>query len=160
MITHILGAPGSGKTALTPLLRDALPSHVVLDWDAFMEPASDLAGRDVRRSPRTWPAYRALVRALVESLGAAPTVVLGVCTPDELAGWPIDRWVLLDCADDERQSRLASRADAPTLERALHDAHSYRDLGLPVIDTTGRTLHETVDELVTFVCATRATRRP
>ena len=78
-----------------------------MDWDAFMVPASALAGRDIKQSPATWPAYRDLVRSVVNALSAVPVVMLGVCTPDELEGWPIDAWVLLDCSDEERRSRLA-----------------------------------------------------
>jgi ABC-type glutathione transport system ATPase component len=60
--TGILGAPGSGKSAVAGHLREALPHHVVVDWDAFMTPAGALAGRDIRESPDTWPAYRDLIR--------------------------------------------------------------------------------------------------
>jgi broad-specificity NMP kinase len=139
MITCVLGAPGSGKSTIAPLLADLLPTHVVLDWDAFMAPASELAGLDVRRSPDTWPAYRRLVRTAVEAIAPAPLVLLGVCTADELGGWPVDAWVLLDCSDEERRRRLTSRLDPVELDDALADARRYRTLGLPAIETTGHT---------------------
>jgi Mg-chelatase subunit ChlI len=47
VITYVLGAPGSGKTAAVRPLASLLPDHVVLDWDAFMAPAAALAGRDI-----------------------------------------------------------------------------------------------------------------
>jgi shikimate kinase len=64
VITGVLGAPGSGKSAVAPLLAELLPTHVVLDWDAFMMPATALAGRDIRQNPETWPSYRELMRAV------------------------------------------------------------------------------------------------
>src|SRR5262249_11027021 len=51
MITAILGAPGSGKTTIATALARLLPGHVVLDWDAFMEPAAALAGREIPENP-------------------------------------------------------------------------------------------------------------
>ena len=147
MLSHVLGAPASGKTTLVPLLRPLLPGRAVLDWDAFMEPSGKLAGRPVRRSPRTWPGYRDLVRTVVESMieVPVPVVLLGVCTPGELADWPDGRWLLLDCGDAERRRRLsaqsAGRGEARELdgEDAVRDAAHYRRLGLPGFDSTGLT---------------------
>jgi hypothetical protein len=136
VLTYVLGAPGSGKTTLEPMLRPLLPGCVVIDWDSFMDAASALAGRDIRRSPETWPGYRNLVRTIVDSIRPHPTVLLGVCTPDELRGWPVDAWVLLDCSDEERVQRLGVDR-AQDLAKALADARSYRSLDLPVIDSTG-----------------------
>ena len=53
MIIVVLGAPGSGKTTVIEPLAALLPRHVLLDWDAFMEPAAALAGRDIRANPET-----------------------------------------------------------------------------------------------------------
>ena len=153
MMTSVLGAPGSGKSAIAALLRSNLPTHVVLDWDDLMAPASELAGRDVLRSPTAWPAYGRLVRAVVDAVTPVPLVLLGVCTPDELEGWPIDAWVVLDCNDNERRSRLASRGDAAELEEALADAARYRALDLDVIETTGRAPSDVAAELARHVRA-------
>jgi hypothetical protein len=133
----VLGAPGSGKTTLAPVLRRLLPECAVVDWDSFMDPASELAGRDIRTSPEIWPGYRNLVHTIVDSIRPHPTVLLGVCTPDELRGWPVDAWVLLDCSDEDRTHRLGvDRAE--DLAQALADARDYRSLDLPVVDSTGR----------------------
>jgi hypothetical protein len=141
VLTYVLGAPGSGKTTLAPVLRRLLPGCAVIDWDSFMDAASELAGRDIRASPETWPGYRNLVHTIVDSIRPHATVLLGVCTPDELRGWPVDAWVLLDCSDEERAHRLG--AERPEdLVRALADAGAYRALDLPVVDSTGRSPEE------------------
>jgi cytidylate kinase len=110
VITALLGAPGSGKSTVAPPLAARLPAHVVLDWDAFMDASAALAGREISQSPDTWPAYCQLVRVVLDTVKHLPVVLLGVCTPAELAGWPVDAWVVLDCTDQERRGRLAQRA--------------------------------------------------
>jgi hypothetical protein len=92
VITSVLGAPGSGKSTVAPVLAGKLPGHAILDWDAFTGPAAALAGQEIPGNPGTWPAYRELVHAVVGSIAHLPGVLLGVCTPDELKDWPIDAW--------------------------------------------------------------------
>jgi hypothetical protein len=151
MIASVIGAPGSGKSAVRGPLAAALPGCVVLDWDALMGPAAALAGRGIRGHPETWPAYRQLVRAVLDALNGVPVVLLGVCTPDELPGWPIDAWILLDCADAERERRLIARGDGATLSDALADAREYRSLGLTVVDTTGRAPGEVAGDVASLI---------
>jgi hypothetical protein len=55
-----------------------------------------------------------------------------------------------DCSDDERQRRLGD-LDAADVEDALADAARYRQLGLPVIDTTERTLQSVAEELARVI---------
>ena len=153
VITTVLGAPGSGKTMAARLLPPLLPGHVVLDWDAFMTPAAALAGRDISQHPATWPAYRQLIGAVVDTVAHLPVVLLGVSTPDELRDWPIAAWVLLDCADEERERRLSPGYDREQLAEALADARKYRALGLPVIDATSQALAVVAAELARFVLA-------
>ena len=141
MITAVLGAPGSGKSALRPLLAARLLRHAVVDWDALMDAAGELADTDVRASARTWPAYRNLVRSMVVAVEPLPVVLFTVCTPDELDGWPIERWLLLDCDDPVRRSRLQDRP-ALEVEDAIKDASEYRQLGINTIDTTQKSLDE------------------
>jgi broad-specificity NMP kinase len=152
-MTYVLGAPGSGKSTIALLLRSALATHIVIDWDAYIPAASELAERDVRRSPSTWPSYRRLVRALVDTIHPAPLVLLGVCTPDEVEGWPIDETILLDCADEELRRRLRATRDATDIDvtEALADAARYRNLDLPVIETTNRTPQAIAQELTDVI---------
>ena len=123
----------------------------MLDWEAFTVPATARVGREIRQHPETWCAYRELVRAVITTMARLPVVLLGVCTPAEVHGWPIDAWVLLDCADDERRRRLGLHARPDHVQDAVRDGREYRLLGLPVIDSTGRTPAAVVAVLVQFV---------
>jgi broad-specificity NMP kinase len=147
VILYVLAAPGSGKTTVTPHLRALLPGRVVLDWDAFMEPAGALAGVAISQAPHTWASYERLVRTIVEQIGPVDVVLLGVCTPHQLRRWPEGGWLLLDCADAERRARLARRGHPSATTGAVVDAAVYRALGLPVVDSTGREPRE-VAELI------------
>jgi energy-coupling factor transporter ATP-binding protein EcfA2 len=151
VITAVFGASGSGKTTVVPLLASLLPTHAVLDWDAFMDPAAALAGRDIRQHPDTWAAYRQLVRTVIDLVAHLPVVLFTVCTPDELADWPVNAWLLLDCTDQERERRLVGQARPQVLGEALRDAEAYRSLGLPMIDTTDRAPGEIAVALARFV---------
>lgn len=148
MITYILGAPGSGKTSIIPRLRELLPDRVVLDWDAFMDPAGELAGAPIRQTPQTWGPYGRLLRAVGEAILPVDLVLLGVCTPDELADWPSGRWILLDCTDDVRRKRLVRRGTPDDIEDALTDAGNYRALDLPTVDSTDLTPAEVARAVV------------
>jgi chloramphenicol 3-O-phosphotransferase len=147
MITVVLGAPGSGKSTVTPLLRTLMPGCIVMDWDVFMEPAAQLAGRDIRSHPETWPGYRQLMRTTLETMAGQRVVILGVGAPDDLEGWPVSSWLVLDCTDQERRRRLTQACRAADASEAVADAAEYRSLGLPVIDTTALTPDEVASEL-------------
>lgn len=136
MIHYILGAPGSGKSSIVPLLRARMPDRVVLDWDALMGPAGDLAGTAIPRAPQTWDAYGRLVRTVADLIMPIDLVVLSVCTPAELSDWPAGPWLLLDCSDDVRRQRVTARNEPDDVDDVLDDAAAYRALGLPVVDTT------------------------
>ncbi|SDT25030.1 DEAD/DEAH box helicase family protein [Microlunatus soli] len=147
MINYVLGAPGSGKSLIIPRLRRLMPDRVVLDWDALMEPAGDLAGAPIPQTPRTWEPYGRLVRTVVDAILPVDLVLLGVCTPAELADWPTGSWLLLDCSDEVRRQRLTARNEPDDIDDVLRDAANYRALGLPVVDTT----YLSPDEVATSV---------
>lgn len=153
MAVYVLGAPGSGKSTVRPELASLLPDRIVLDWDDLIDAAGALASADIRRTSALWPAYRELVRVVVEATGPSRVVLLGVSTPDELPGWPIDEWVLLDCDDDERRRRLASRRDDEETTAAISDAHAYRALGLRAIDTTQLTPEDVARAVAAMVAS-------
>jgi hypothetical protein len=146
VVAAVLGAPGSGKSACRHVLAALLEGHAVLDWDALIDAAGELAGTPIAFSPRTWPAYRSLVRATVAAVEPLPVVLLTVCTPRELEGSPIENWVLLDCEDSVRRARLLDRPGAE-VEDAIKDAREYRKLGFRTIDTT----HKRVDEVAAAI---------
>jgi len=77
-----------------------------------MDPAEALAGVAIRQAPQTWASYERLVRIIVEQVRPVNIVLLAVCTPQQLTDWPHGKWLLLDCADDERRARLAPRSNA------------------------------------------------
>jgi hypothetical protein len=154
MIHYVLGAPGSGKSRIVPRLRTLLPDRVVLDWDAFMGPAGDLAGAPIPQTPQTWEPYGRLVRAIADVVLPANMVLLGVCTPDELADWPDGPWTLLDCSDDVRRQRLIARHEPDDIEEVLGDAASYRELALPVVDTTSLSPDQVAQAVADRIVAT------
>ena len=154
MIIAVLGAPGSGKTTVIEPLAALLPRHVLLDWDAFMEPAAALAGQDIRANRETWPAYRQLVQRVAASVASMPVVLFGVATPDELDSLHIRTWVLLDCSDEERRRRLQADGRGREAKAAIGDAEHDRSLGLPVIDTTARPPALIAADLADFVTRT------
>lgn len=128
----------------------------MLDWDEFMAPASDLAGRDICSSPQLWPAYARLLRSIVDASAPGPVVVLGVCAPVELRDWEIDHWLLLDCSDDVRRARLSTCRSPAELEQALQDGRDYRNLGLQTIDSTDLTPEDLAHELARLMSTLHA----
>jgi hypothetical protein len=78
-------------------------------------------------------------------------VLFTVCTPDELPGWPIDAWLLLDCTDQERRRRLAQQARPTLPDDAFRDALEYRALGLRTIDTTALAPEEAARSIARLV---------
>ena len=101
-----------------------------------MGPAQALAGVAIRQAPQTWASYELLVRTVVDQIWPVNIVLLGVCSPQQLIDWPKGEWLLLDCADDERRTRLAPRGNPAETEDAVADAAYYRSLGLPMFDST------------------------
>jgi len=101
-----------------------------------MGPAQALAGVAIRQAPQTWASYEQLVRTIVDQVWPASTLLLKRVHTQQLSDWPNGEWLLLDCADDERRTRLAPRRNPTQTEEAVADAASYRTLGLPVLDST------------------------
>jgi predicted kinase len=156
-LSVLTGAPGSGKTAVAPGLRAALPGVVVLDMDQLLEAGSRLAGTDLRSQSAAdrWPAHNDLCLTFVAAVLAAGHDVLLLCplTPDEVrrstAAPTLGRvlWTVLDCSDATRRQRLSSRTDAEATDDhgASADAAELRGLGLPVLHNDDITLDAAVD---------------
>lgn len=149
MLAYVVGASGSGKSAVAPHLRAALAGWAVFDWDAFLASASAIAGKDVRLTPSLWVSYDGIISAAAREVvrSGLDCVVLGVRTPPELADWPVDSWLLLDCSDDERRSRLESNGRETEVAGAVEDAARYRSLGLRTLDTSALALDDVAERI-------------
>ena len=116
-----------------------------------MGPVQALTGVAVRQAPQAWAGYERLVRTIVDQVLPVNIVLLGVCTPQQLRDWPKGEWLLLDCADDERRTRLAPRGNPAETEEAVADGALYRSLGLPMLDSTDlepRELAKAIAEMI------------
>lgn len=152
----VTGAPGSGKTAVTPGLRAALPGVVVLDMDQFLEAGNRLAGLNLRSESAAdrWPAHNDLCLTFVAAVLAAGHDVLLLCplTPDEVRRSTAAPdlgdiyWAVLDCSDATRRQRLSTRPGAEAQNHgAVADAAELRGLGLPALHNDGIPLDATAD---------------
>ena len=101
-----------------------------------MGPAQALAGVAIRQAPQTWLARSSWYGPLLTRSGRSAPSCSSVCAPQQLSDWPNGEWLLLDCTDEERRTRLAPRRNPIQTEEAVADAASYRTLGLPVLDST------------------------
>jgi hypothetical protein len=167
-VLFVTGAPGSGKTVVAALVAARLPNFIVLDMDALLEPASCLAGVDLRRfeAASMWPAYNDLwVRLAAMLARAQPVLLLGPLGPDEVDETPSRRmlaaveWALLDCSDDTRRERLMGRGyDSSATADAIADAETKRSLGLYAIRTDRVTPDQTATEVAKWATDNRGAR--
>ncbi|CAI7571828.1 unnamed protein product [Penicillium pancosmium] len=147
-------APGSGKTAIVSHLRELLPGWIVMDWDELIAPAEGLAGRSIRDNESLWKPYEDLVKSVSDMLAPNPVLLLGVCTPAQLATWHICEWMVLDCDDKERAARLQRRGESnEEIQEAISDAAEYRALGLRSFDGTTLTTLETAEAIASKIHA-------
>jgi hypothetical protein len=155
----VVAAPGAGKTAVVPALRESLPGVVVLDLDEFLDPAGELAGVDLRYAADKWPAYGRTCLRLVAAVVAAGVdcVLLGPLEPRQVDATGLGEvaWAVLDCPDGTRRERLRARAmDDAGIRHALGDAHQLRALGVPVLGSHG-TVAETAARIRDWVTQAR-----
>lgn len=130
MLLCASGGFGSGKTALLPHLVDALPGVVVAETDELLEDGHLIGVLIADDSAAAiWPAYRRMwMRVLDLPLRAGvPVLFLTSALPDEVGAPRPDRWLLLDCADEERVRRLRRRGwDQDEIDAAVEDARGGR----------------------------------
>lgn len=140
----LTGAPGAGKTTLLPELVRLGQGIVVMDQDELLEDRALLGVPiAVPEAAPIWPAYNRMWDRIIHIVRRAGHPVILLCpTPspeDVIAGADPDgsvHWMLLDCADDLRESRLRARGwSAEWIEDALTDAAQAREL-LPTVITT------------------------
>jgi AAA domain len=156
-LSVLAGAPGAGKTAVLPVLRERLGGMVVVDMDAFLDAGSELARADLRYTAEFWPAYTALCRQLVGTVleSGVDCLLMTPLEPREAVAWPAGQWAVLDCADAARRDRLARRGmTGPQIEDAVADAARLRTLGLPVLGSDG-TVAETAGTIARWAARNR-----
>jgi broad-specificity NMP kinase len=156
-LTVLLGAPGAGKTTLLSHLRDNA-AFLVADMDEILEDGA-LLGVPVAsdRGASHWPAYNRLWVRIISMMTRAghPVVLSAPVTPSEwdtavaeVGTVPPTGFVLLDCEDGVRTSRLAERGWSPArISDAVTDAAALRAFDLPVLDTTSRPVADVAAEL-------------
>lgn len=168
-LLFLSGAPGSGKSALAPLLAGrAAGAFAVFDMDEILDDAGGLLGMPIasRGAESAWPAYNDLwlrFAALVVRSGV-PVLLLGPLLPHEVTASPARqlftdvRFALLDCTDDERTTRLQRRGwPADRITSALADAAAARD-AIPDVIQSAPTLEGTADAVITWMRRLRPAR--
>ena len=151
------GAPGAGKSATLVELLGRRTDYLFFDVDWLADAGSRLSGRSIYEDASTWPAYRALwldVLAGVARNGRQP-VWFGPWNAADLAEtnaadrWQVE-WLLLDCADDVRRTRLRRRPGwtAAMEDEAVEDAAQLRAEITVRVDTGTRTVGEVADAVL------------
>jgi len=140
----VTGAPGAGKTTTLHAFLALRTGHVAFDIDWLADAASDLADRSIYVESSTWPAYGRIWLEILHGVhrnGRVPVLFTPFDGEDLASHGRPDwfhgaNWILLDCTDEVRTSRLATRSwDPDSIAEALTDAATLRQLGYERIDT-------------------------
>jgi dephospho-CoA kinase len=157
----VTGAPGSGKTtALEALLRHT-NLYLAFDIDWLTIAASGLAQRDIIFDRATWPAYNALWFEILQSVYRngkvaiffAPFDIGDVARFGRSIWYDRIAWLLLDCDDATRQTRLSARSEwsAEMIAEALSDARALREHIRDHINTGEQTPDEVAEAILEWV---------
>lgn len=152
------GAPGSGKSlALEHLLARRSP-YLAFDIDWLAAPASQLVRADIMSISATWPAYNAMWFEILHSMHKNHRQAIFFSPLDQrdlaLCGPPAwcerIEWLLLDCDDGTRQTRLTRRAGwtAAQIDEAVADAQVLREQISVRVDTGLSTPAEVADAIL------------
>lgn len=155
MLLCASGGFGSGKTTLLPHLVTALPGVVVAETDELLEDGHLLGVliADDSAEP-SWPAYRRMWKRILDLplRAGVPVLFLTSALPDEIGAPEPARWVLLDCADEERVRRLRERGwDEAQIDAAVGDAGRARTQIADVIPTDTASHAETAAAIAAWV---------
>ena len=157
----VTGAPGSGKTtALAALLQRPNP-YLAFDIDWLTITASHLARTDIIFDRTTWPAYNALWLEILHAVYRNGKVAIffspfdtnDVDQTGQAIWYQHIEWLLLDCDDVTRQTRLSARSEwsDEMITEALSDAHALRKHILERIDTGTHTPDEVAEAILRWV---------
>ena len=161
----VTGAPGSGKsTALHHILRRRSP-YLAFDIDWLAAAASHLAQSDIASGHTTWPAYNALWFEVLHAVHHnhkhailfSPLDLPDVAAHGQPAWCERIEWLLLDCDDSTRRTRLAARAGwtAAMIEAAITDAHALRPQIAERIDTARTAPDDVATAILSWVDRTK-----
>lgn len=131
----VTGAPGAGKsTALSDFLQ-LHTDYLGFDVDWLLAPATALANKSVVDDASTWKPFRQLWMAVLEGIlmnNKVPVLFAAINNKDiaelDLPDGVAIQWLLLDCSDEVRRTRLASRTtmSEDDVGEALEDAEALR----------------------------------
>jgi hypothetical protein len=139
----VVGASGSGKTTLvTPLVRELAGTCAVFDVDWLIDPFGRQPGLDEIDWPSLRDAWLHVAHGM--ALNGLPTLLLAPFTPAQVESLPGRRWVghihwlVLDCPDDVRRSRMLARPKwrARDVDSQIAFARWLRSSLSPVVDTS------------------------
>lgn len=141
----VAGAPGSGKSTACEVFLELGSDYVGFDIDWLTIPASELAGRDIIWDRSTWPAYGRVWFEVLHGVTRNNRVPVLFTSHDrrdveQLGGIDWCRgveWLLLDCDDATRTSRLQTRPGwtHAMIDDAIGDARDLRATIEPSLDT-------------------------
>ena len=143
---HIVtGAPGAGKSTTIDMFIGLKTNYLAFDIDWLASTASELAQKSIYFEPATWKPYAALWFDVLHSIyqnGKTP-IFFTPNTPQDIENFGRPdwcqgiRWLLLDCEDNIRRTRLQKRQEwnETRVNEALADARELRQVVSQSIDT-------------------------
>lgn len=165
----VTGAPGSGKTTAAEAFIQLRTPYLAFDIDWLGTVASNLAGKDIFFDSSTWEPYGALWFEVLHSVYRNRRVPVFFTPGDpsdfERHGLPdwcgSVEWLLLDCDDDVRRFRLASRLGwtGDMVEDALEDARVLRQIVAHRLDTAQHTPPQVAKSILSWLEARVSTKQ-
>ncbi len=153
----VTGAPGSGKSTAVEALLRLEHKFTVFDIDWLIDQGSELIGQPLQEAPNSWQAWAHLWFEVLHGVlrnGDQPVFFCPNSRADfEAFGLPAwcdqVNWLLLDCGDIERRSRLEQRGwSGKAISAAIVDAQELREEGFVTIDTSKSTKAQVADGIL------------
>ena len=154
----VVGASGSGKTAVIDVLASRLPDVAAFDGDVLLDYFGSIDQHFGGWLTLGWTLARQGKRVAV-ALSVLPATIDHL---PERRLWRQVTYINLDCTDLERTTRLRARpawrdsSSPETIERMCVFAAALREQASITIDTTGRTVDDVADEVTSLICRSGA----